>query len=119
MPTKASLSCEILDRRVGKSGAVCIPGLQQGTRVRVVFVRAGVYVVSPLPIADMEKIVELIPPPTESPFAALSATLEVRTRSAASRRSRHAFTGSVELQPENPEVVLAKASYEKPRRRPR
>jgi hypothetical protein len=117
--TKAPLSHEILDRRVGKSGAVCIPGLEQGTRVRVISVRAGVYIVSPLPLADMEKIVELIPPPAESPFAALSATLEVRTRTTASQRSRHTFTGIVELALESAEVVLAKASHEKPRRRPR
>jgi hypothetical protein len=110
---------KVLDRRVGKSGAVCIAGLEQGTNVRVAQVRPGVYLVSPLPLREFEQIVEQMPQPAPSPFSALIAEFGARVRTAAPKRSRHGFTGIVEMPTEEEEAVLARASLQNPRRGPR
>jgi hypothetical protein len=110
---------EILNRRVGKSGAVCIAGLERGSSVRVAQVRPGVYLVSQLPLKEFEHIVGQLPQPEQSPFSALIAEFGTRTRVVPSRRSRHEFTGIVEMPVEPEKTVLARASLQKSRRGPR
>lgn len=109
----------LLPRRVGKSGAVCISGLPPGTRVHVALVSPGVYVVSPLPEADVRRIVERLPKPPESPYAALTDLLAERKRPAQAMRAHHTFTGVIEEQAESPEAVLERARLQKPSRAPR
>lgn len=119
-PSRSIEEADILfDRRVGKSGAVCISGLAQGTRVHVAHVRPGVYLVSPLPEDDVRRIIAQIPQPPQSPYSALIHDLADRKRTPEPKRKHNAFTGEIRDEQPSTEATLARAQLQKPSRPPR
>ena len=77
------------------------------------------YVVSPLREADVRRVIEQMPRPSQSPYSALVTALEGRKKLPKPRRVRHTFAGIVEEPVEPLDAVLGRAQLQKPSRPPR
>ena len=105
----------VRQRRVGKSGAVCIPGFPQGVKVRIVSLGSQTHVVSLRPENEVRDIAMAIPRASASPFGALTASLSSRKRVVDAPRPRREYMGPT-LQPQPASEILAEADVRRTRR---
>ena len=84
--------------------------------MHVAQVRPGIYIVSPLPEAEVRQIVEQMPKPAESQYSALVLELADRKHSSVQTRRRHDFSGIVEEPAVPTDAVVARAQLQEPSR---
>jgi hypothetical protein len=94
-PTNAAIS--VRPKRVGKSGAVYLSGLAEGTNVNVAALDSETYIVSSRPADELRILTANLPAAPVSPFAALSASISGRKHTAISPRVRGPYTGPIVL----------------------
>jgi hypothetical protein len=93
--------------------------LLQGSHVTVAQVDHDIFLVSPRPQAEVQRIAEQLPREAPSPFAITSSVVKGIPHDADMTRPRHSYSGPIEMPNVSDKQVLARAKLVTPRRRAR